>query len=58
LCDLLTIADTAGVYRNEADIGACLGKLMAKHGLERKDVFITSKLSTLVLISERDLMVA
>lgn len=33
------------VYRNEQHIGAALKTLLPKYGLERKDVFITSKLS-------------
>jgi len=37
-------SDTASVYRNEADIGACLSELLSKHGLTRENVFITSKL--------------
>lgn len=36
--------DTASVYRNEADIGSVLPKLMNNYSLERKDLFITSKL--------------
>jgi len=38
--------DTAQAYTNESDIGKALGILMPKYGLERKDLFITSKLST------------
>ena len=37
--------DTAGVYRNEADIGECLTELLPKYGLQRHDIFITSKLA-------------
>ncbi|KAH9500850.1 hypothetical protein Btru_073159 [Bulinus truncatus] len=36
--------DTASVYRNEADIGKALKILLPKYNLQRKDVFITSKL--------------
>ena len=36
--------DTAGGYRNEADIGECLKELLPKYGLQRHDIFITSKL--------------
>lgn len=39
------LIDTAAVYRNEADIGHSLKKLLPKYGLSRSDVFITSKLS-------------
>ncbi|XP_063591277.1 uncharacterized oxidoreductase YtbE-like isoform X2 [Penaeus indicus] len=37
--------DTAAVYRNETEIGDALKQLLPEFGLERKDVFITSKLS-------------
>uniref|UniRef100_A0A4W5JCQ3 Zgc:101765 n=1 Tax=Hucho hucho TaxID=62062 RepID=A0A4W5JCQ3_9TELE len=36
--------DTASVYRNEADLGRALRRLLPQHGLSRADVFITSKL--------------
>ncbi|CAJ1086401.1 uncharacterized oxidoreductase YtbE-like [Xyrichtys novacula] len=36
--------DSAAVYRNEADLGTALKKLLPLHGLTREDVFITSKL--------------
>nr|XP_046188671.1 glyoxal reductase [Oncorhynchus gorbuscha]XP_046188672.1 glyoxal reductase [Oncorhynchus gorbuscha]XP_046188673.1 glyoxal reductase [Oncorhynchus gorbuscha]XP_046188674.1 glyoxal reductase [Oncorhynchus gorbuscha] len=36
--------DTASVYRNEADLGRALRRLLPEHGLSRADVFITSKL--------------
>ncbi|KPP78187.1 glyoxal reductase-like [Scleropages formosus] len=36
--------DTAAVYRNEADLGCALRELLPKHGLTRKDIFLTSKL--------------
>ncbi|XP_029931747.1 uncharacterized protein LOC115376359 [Myripristis murdjan] len=36
--------DTAAVYRNEADLGQALKKLLPKYRLSREDVFITSKL--------------
>ncbi|XP_043931734.1 glyoxal reductase-like [Protopterus annectens] len=37
--------DTATVYQNEADIGKALKELLPKHGLTRKDIFVTSKLA-------------
>ncbi|XP_069990802.1 glyoxal reductase isoform X4 [Penaeus vannamei] len=37
--------DTAAVYRNETEIGDSLKQLLPEFGLERKDIFITSKLS-------------
>lgn len=40
--------DTAGVYRNEAEIGSALfdaDGLVQRHGLSRSDLFITSKLA-------------
>ncbi|CAI4221370.1 unnamed protein product [Auanema sp. JU1783] len=37
--------DTAQCYGNELVIGTALKKLLPKHGLERKDVFITTKLA-------------
>lgn len=37
--------DTAAVYRNEEDIGACLPGLLDKYNLTRADIFITSKLA-------------
>lgn len=43
--DAFISADSAVVYRNEQHIGAALKTLLPKYGLERKDVFITSKLS-------------
>ncbi|XP_052800720.1 glyoxal reductase-like [Mya arenaria] len=36
--------DTASVYRNEADIGLLLKELLPRHELERREIFITSKL--------------
>lgn len=33
--------DTAAVYRNEADLGQALKKLLPKYKLSREDVFIT-----------------
>jgi diketogulonate reductase-like aldo/keto reductase len=39
------LIDTAGCYRNEVDIGATLEGLLNKYGLQRSDVFITSKLA-------------
>ncbi|CAH1785105.1 unnamed protein product [Owenia fusiformis] len=36
--------DTAGGYKNEADIGNSLKELLPKYDLTRKDLFITSKL--------------
>lgn len=36
--------DTASVYRNEEEIGECLKELMPKYGLQRHDIFLTSKL--------------
>lgn len=33
--------DTAAVYRNEADLGRALKKLLPKYCLTRQDVFIT-----------------
>lgn len=36
--------DTASVYRNEDYIGQCLKSLLPKYGLQRSDIFITSKL--------------
>lgn len=38
------LIDTASVYGNEADIGSFLPELMKTYSLERKDLFITSKL--------------
>jgi len=37
--------DTAQIYNNESHIGQALSTLMPKYGLERMDLFITSKLS-------------
>ncbi|CAG5125618.1 unnamed protein product [Candidula unifasciata] len=37
--------DTASVYRNEQDIGKILKELLPKYNLQRKDIFITSKLA-------------
>ncbi|XP_062373149.1 aldo-keto reductase Mvan_2161-like [Sardina pilchardus] len=37
--------DTAAVYRNEVELGQALRELLPKHGLERADIFITSKLA-------------
>lgn len=39
------LIDTAAVYRNEANIGEALKKLLPKYSLSRSDIFITSKLS-------------
>ncbi|KAF4519374.1 hypothetical protein B566_EDAN008682 [Ephemera danica] len=39
------IGYTATVYRNEDDIGRALKELFPKYGLERKDIFLTSKLA-------------
>ncbi|XP_059165923.1 glyoxal reductase-like [Physella acuta] len=36
--------DTASVYRNETDIGKIFKVLLPKYNLQRKDIFITSKL--------------
>ncbi|CAC5397406.1 Uncharacterized oxidoreductase MSMEG_2408/MSMEI_2347,Aldo-keto reductase family 1 member A1 [Mytilus coruscus] len=36
--------DTASVYKNESDIGEAMNELLPELGLQRKDVFITSKL--------------
>jgi len=38
------ISDTAEVYRNEADIASALETLLPKYNLQRKDIFLTSKL--------------
>lgn len=35
--------DTAESYENEALLGAALKKALAKHGLTREDIWITSK---------------
>lgn len=37
--------DTASSYKNETDIGSVLPQLMQQYSLERKDLFITSKLA-------------
>ncbi|XP_077996612.1 glyoxal reductase-like [Glandiceps talaboti] len=37
--------DTAESYKNEEDIGTALKELLPKYQIDRKDVFITSKLS-------------
>jgi len=38
--------DTAGIYRNEHEIGEALKNvLLKKHGLQREDIFLTSKLA-------------
>ncbi|XP_041468429.1 glyoxal reductase-like isoform X2 [Lytechinus variegatus] len=39
------LIDTAAVYRNEEDIGNALKELLPKYGLERSDIYITSKLA-------------
>jgi methylglyoxal/glyoxal reductase len=39
------LIDTAAVYHNEKYIGKALSKLLPKKGIERKDLFITTKLS-------------
>ncbi|XP_029382621.1 uncharacterized protein LOC115059147 [Echeneis naucrates] len=36
--------DSAAVYKNETDLGLALKELLPKYGLNRKDIFITSKL--------------
>ncbi|XP_050418734.1 glyoxal reductase isoform X1 [Patella vulgata] len=36
--------DTAGVYKNEVDIGRSINDILPQHGLTRSDIFITSKL--------------
>ncbi|KAH1028981.1 uncharacterized oxidoreductase YtbE [Dendroctonus ponderosae] len=36
--------DTAKMYHNESEIGRALKQLLPKHNLQRKDVFITTKL--------------
>ena len=46
------LIDTAGVYKNESHIGEILPELLDKNNLQRKDVFITSKLSPKHLDSE------
>lgn len=38
--------DTASFYANEAGIGEVLHELTTKHGIQRKDLFITSKVFT------------
>lgn len=38
------IADTAAVYRNEEFIKETLDHVLPKHGLEPRDIFVTSKL--------------
>jgi len=45
--------DTSQAYTNEADIGRALSILMPKYGLERKDLFITSKLYTQNMKTEK-----
>lgn len=42
---LILASDSAVVYRNEHFIGEALKTLLPKHNLQRKDVFITTKLS-------------
>ena len=42
---LILALDSAVVYRNEQFIGEALKTLLPKHNLQRKDVFITTKLS-------------
>ncbi|XP_023937841.2 uncharacterized oxidoreductase YtbE [Bicyclus anynana] len=37
--------DTAAVYYNEKHLGHALRRLLPKYGLQRKDIFITTKLS-------------
>nr|XP_021187535.2 uncharacterized oxidoreductase YtbE [Helicoverpa armigera] len=37
--------DTAAVYRNEASLGEALKLLLPQHGLDRDDIFVTTKLS-------------
>ena len=37
--------DTAHLYRNEDSLGRSLEKLMPKHGVKRKEIFITTKVS-------------
>ncbi|KAF5270350.1 hypothetical protein FQR65_LT05538 [Abscondita terminalis] len=36
--------DTAAMYDNECDLGNALKELLPKHNLQRKDIFITTKL--------------
>lgn len=38
------LIDTAEVYHNEHIIGRCLPLILAKYGLDRRDIFITTKL--------------
>jgi len=40
-----TALDTAAIYRNEEDIGLALEELLPKYGIQRSELFITSKLS-------------
>lgn len=37
--------DSAHLYDNEKDLGDAFKKLLPKHGLTRKDIFITTKIS-------------
>lgn len=37
--------DTAAIYKNEEDIGLALEELLPKYGIQRSELFITSKLS-------------
>ncbi|KAK6025012.1 oxidoreductase, aldo/keto reductase family protein [Ostertagia ostertagi] len=38
--------DTAELYGNEAELGAALEEYMPKYGLQREDIFITTKVQT------------
>lgn len=44
---LLISIDTASCYRNERDIGNSLKDLFGKHGITRKEIFLTSKVGEL-----------
>lgn len=44
---LLISIDTASCYRNERDIGNSLKDLFGKHGITRKQIFLTSKVGEL-----------
>jgi len=47
------LIDTAQIYKNEAEIGKALKILMPKHGLKRGDLFITTKLHTSNMTTEK-----
>ena len=38
--------DTAALYGNEAEVGEGIARAMEKYGVERKELFITTKVST------------